>query len=184
MCTLFFEIDIPLLLFNRELRIRQRILNETSGTLLTNFSIHITLYGALLLLDSSIRYLLSLDAAELAALENPDPVAIEDWRKSLNRARFTVSSALTTVIICITAKALLNKSLDTPGTLLVNNRYIRMAPRLIVVIVAMCLPIKTGMAVGASMGVLLAMLLPLILWEYIAAMERGSRLIEPKEIEE
>ncbi len=82
----------------------------------------------------------------------------------------------------MTVKALLNRSLDGPHSLLVSNRYIRMAPRGFVIIVAMCLPIKTDMTITVALGSLLALLLPLILWEYVAAMETGSRIFEPKEI--
>jgi hypothetical protein len=49
-----------------------------------------------------------------------------------------------------------------------------MAPRGLNVIVVMCLTIKRDMPITTSLGILLVILLPLALWEYIAAMETGS----------
>jgi hypothetical protein len=81
----------------------------------------------------------------------------------------------------MTLKALLNRSLDRPGTLLVNNRYLRMAPRAVVCIVAICLPAVNEINTVTFLGSLVGLLQTLAWWEVMAAMESGAKWFEPKE---
>lgn len=80
----------------------------------------------------------------------------------------------------MTGKSLLNRSLDPPGTLVINSRYLRMVPRFIVCIVTMCLPIVNDFHTTAFLGVIVSLLQTLTLWEYLAAMEKGFLFFEPK----
>ena len=61
----------------------------------------------------------------------------------------------------------------------VSNRYVRLMPRAIVVIVAMCLPLVRGMTAIAYLGVLVCLMVATLLWEWCASLERGGGLIEP-----
>jgi hypothetical protein len=88
---------------------------------------------------------------------------------------------MTGTVLLMTGKALLNKSLDPPRTLVINNRYLRMVPRVMVCIVVMCLPIINDINATAFLGILVALLQSLTLWEYVAAMEKGFQFFEPKD---
>ena len=54
----------------------------------------------------------------------------------------------------MTLKSLLNRCLDTPGTLLVDNRYLRMAPRAVVCVIVICLPAIEDISPYTFLGVL------------------------------
>jgi hypothetical protein len=84
----------------------------------------------------------------------------------------------------MTGKTLLNHSLDPPGTLVVNHRYLRMAPRAVACIVTMCLPIVNGIRTTVFLGIIVGLLQSLILWEFVAAMEEGFQFFEPKDTED
>jgi hypothetical protein len=131
-------------------------------------SVHVLLFGTILLLDASIKYLIENSLAE-------------DKYSSLLLARWTISASLTGTLLLLTVKALLNRSMDPPGTLVIDSRYLRMAPRAIVCIVTMCLPIINDFNTTAFLGTLVGQLQLLILWELVAAMEKGFRFFEPKE---
>jgi hypothetical protein len=81
----------------------------------------------------------------------------------------------------MTLRSFLNRSLDTPGTLLVDNRYIRMAPRAVVSVIYLCLPAVEDISPYTFMAVIMALLQSLLLWELVAAMEKGAKLLEPKD---
>ena len=84
-------------------------------------------------------------------------------------------------MLFMTSKSLLNRSLDPPGTLLINNRYLRMVPRAVVCIVVMCVPIVQNIDTSNFLGILIGLLQPLILWELVASMEKGWKWFEPKD---
>jgi hypothetical protein len=79
------------------------------------------------------------------------------------------------MILSITAKVLLSQLLDPPGTLIINNRYVSMAPRGLACVVIMCLPFIWNIPVYAFMGAVSGVVMPVIPWEYFAA--HGQRLI-------
>jgi len=103
-----------------------------------------------------------------------------DALKSLQLARWTISGALSSTLLLMTGKALLNRSLDPRETLLVNNRYLRMAPRLAVSVVVICLPIKHNIDTTAFLGIIVGLLQLLISLEYMAGMEKGFPWFEMK----
>jgi hypothetical protein len=81
----------------------------------------------------------------------------------------------------MTLKSLLNRGLDNPGTLLVDSRYIRMAPRAVACVIIMCLPAVNDISPSTFFGIILALLQCLILWEVVASMEKGAKWFEPKD---
>ena len=101
---------------------------------------------------------------------------------SLLLARWTISAALSGTLILMTAKALLNRSLDTIGTLVVDHRYLRLAPRVAICVIIMCLPIVKDLDTTTFLGVLVALLQLVIFWELVAGMEKGFKFFEPKDV--
>ena len=129
------------------------------------------LFASLLLLVSSIQYFI--------ANSLPSTLVIE--AHGLYLARWTISGSLSATVVFMTGIAILNHSLDDPGTLLIDNRYLRMAPRAMVCIVVMCLPLIPHLSAWLFLSILLCLLQPLILWEFIAAMDKGFTFLEPKD---
>ena len=94
-------------------------------------------------------------------------------------AKWTASSTLSLVLIALTAIALLSRSLDIPGSLKFSNRYVRMLPRVLVVIVALCLPIDRRMNAVVYLGILVSLVIPCLMWEWAASLEHDGGFIEP-----
>lgn len=143
---------------------------------------HISLFGCLLLLDANMSYL----------IQNSSPVSIESTIETssipdgieslhLGQARWLISGALSAVLLCMTLVALLNESVNTKRSLVVNNRYLRLGLRGIVVIVLLLLPIKQDISIGLFLAIIVGMLQVTVWWELITGLERGIRLIEPAE---
>jgi hypothetical protein len=139
---------------------------------------HVFLFASFLL-DTSIKYLIQ---NSLASTNGPE-VLPDDLGKahSLLLARWTISASLFATLLLMTLKSFLNRSLDRPGTLFINNRYLRMAPRAMVGIAVMCLSIVKYINTVTFLGIILALLQFLILWETVAAMEKGFQWFEPKD---
>jgi hypothetical protein len=76
---------------------------------------------------------------------------------------------------------LLNQSIDAPGTLLVNNRYLRLGMRAVAVVILLCLPINSDLSNRVYLGTIAGLLQATVWWEYITGLERGAKLIEPRE---
>lgn len=83
----------------------------------------------------------------------------------------------------MTIKSFLNRSLDRPGTLIIDNRYWRMTPRAAVCVIVMCLPIVHYINTVTFLGIIVGLLQSLILWETVAAMEKGFKWFEPKDVD-
>jgi hypothetical protein len=94
-------------------------------------------------------------------------------------AMWTVSASLTISLQALTVLAVLNKSLDPPKTLIVNNRYVRLAPRMAAVPVVVCLPVGQHLLPGSFIGILAAVMYFLIMWEKICTIEHGGAIFEP-----
>lgn len=136
-------------------------------------SIHIPIFCALLLLNVSISYLIETSA-------EPDS---EELDFSQQQAKWTVGAGLAAVLLCMTLRTLLNRPFDNPGTLLIDNRFARLAPRLAVVAVSFGLPAVTSLGVGSFLGTIMGMLQFVVFWEFIVGMEKGAKLFEPKKDE-
>ncbi|KAF2431249.1 hypothetical protein EJ08DRAFT_193307 [Tothia fuscella] len=61
------------------------------------------------------------------------------------RTLWPVSVSLAIAVGSMTAQALMDKSLDTPGTLIINSRYSRLSARAIYVIINLCLPLVVNL---------------------------------------
>ena len=96
----------------------------------------------------------------------------------MNSAKWSVAVSLSTVVTCQTLLALLSRSLDRPGTMKIDNRYIRLSARLIVVAVTMFLPLVRHMVGSVMLAILLALLTGCVLWEGIVCLDKNGTIIE------
>ena len=110
--------------------------------------------------------------SEIASDADRDTVIIYE-------AKWVVSISLSIAIVCQTGIALLSRSLDRKGSLKVNNRYVRLLPRLLVVAIVVCLPIDRKMTGRIFMTIIVSLLLGCLDWEWIVSLERGGGLFEP-----
>ena len=110
--------------------------------------------------------------------DNPSEEEIADAR-FMTYAKWSTSISLSLVLICLSAIATLSRSLDKPGDLKVTNRWLRLLPRLGVVIVAMCLLIKPSMMGVTHLAVCVALLSMTLNWEWYASLEKDGGVFEP-----
>lgn len=98
----------------------------------------------------------------------------------IHRTMWLVSTSLAVSLTSMTFQALLDKSVDPPGTLMVNNRYVRLAGRAVYVVIIMCVPITREINKVFYLGILGIPLSLVLLWEWITCLERGGGFLEPK----
>ncbi len=83
----------------------------------------------------------------------------------------------------MTCVALLHRSLDKPNTLVVNSRWIRLAPRVPAIALIMCLPLMN--LTGSSWcGLACIVTYVVFLWEVFAGMEKDWKWLQPKDNED
>ena len=135
------------------------------------------MFAALLVLASSTIFLVE-DRAELSL---PDRTDTEATTHYLLTAFWTASTSLSVVIVQLTAIALLNYPLDKPQTLVVNSRYARLAPRVLAIVIVMCLPLIHGLRGTGWCGASTIVLWALFLWEWLAGLEKNWKFFEGKD---
>ncbi|KUJ19158.1 uncharacterized protein LY89DRAFT_683088 [Mollisia scopiformis] len=145
------------------------------------------IYAALLILAASVLFLVEHPGEKVSTTTSAevssetDPVSTEDLPHFTLYALWSASISLSSTIFAMTVAALLNRPLDKPKTLLINSRWIRLAPRLPAVALIICLPLFKSLTAGAWCGASISILYGVFLWEWMAGMERNWQLIEPKE---
>jgi hypothetical protein len=98
----------------------------------------------------------------------------------IHRTIWLVAVSLTVIIVSMTAQALLCISRDPPGTLLINNRYIRLSGRLVYIIIILCVPLDPDLDKVLFLGIAGVLLSFLAYWEWVVCLERKGGLVEPK----
>lgn len=97
----------------------------------------------------------------------------------LDDAVWTIAVSLAVIMLATTGLALLDVPLDPPGTLRVDNRYFRLAGRMIYIVIILCLP-ASNISPITFLAVASSMVNVTILWEYSAGLERGGAFLEPQ----
>ncbi|EXJ72379.1 uncharacterized protein A1O5_04883 [Cladophialophora psammophila CBS 110553] len=145
---------------------------------------HIPLFSSILTFASSVMFIIRHQPD--APYNSPGGQAGEaqqiphdDLPRYLYRAVWTCASSLGIIMLSMTALALLDKSLDEPGTLKVNNRYIRLSGRVVYIAVIVCVPATPHMDARLFLGIAAFMLLAVTVWEWNVGLDRGGALIEP-----
>lgn len=107
--------------------------------------------------------------------------APEDSPTEESYAMWSASVALAIVLFSMTVITLLNRPVDKEGTLVVNSRWVRLGLRMPVTVVILCLPVMDGMMPSLWFGCVVPLLYALFLYEWITGLEKGWRIIEPRE---
>ena len=119
-------------------------------------SFHTCMFHSTLILGVSILFLVQHPTSNALPPADPSDTGAADVAKIMYEAKWTVSVGLSTTIFCLSNIAILSRSLDKPGSLKVTSRYLRLAPRLALVVIAMCLPINRSLISIVFLGVLVA----------------------------
>ena len=136
--------------------------------MLTISSIHTPLYACLLIFIASIRVMVM--GAEEVEITNGEVN---------NSLRWTVSSSIVMVMICLTIRSLLHKSLDPPGSLLVTNRYLRLLQLFVAIAFLQFLPFIPGVTPITTI-LIITWIITFLNWlEYMLGLERPAGFIEP-----
>lgn len=169
--------------------------------------IHIPIFASILLLDASLLYLVQTDFEESGVTTTNDTstVAGRQVLTLLSRqessdsttdttstetsaeqahyrqaATWTAAGSLSIALLSMILMSLMNRSLDRPGTLIVNNRYIRLLPRFIIIPIVLCLPIKQDLNIEVFIAIVMMLLMVVVYAEFILGLEKGAKFFEPK----
>lgn len=142
------------------------------------------MYAALLPLDAALLVLLTSTKTGGGGGGEGSAGSPEELAHVLKAAKWTAAVALGGTLFLMTFICLLNKPMDQPRTLLINNRYVRLAPRVAVATAIVCLAIKSNMPVRGLVSINVALLFSVVLWEWVAGLEKGAKLFEPKDRDE
>jgi hypothetical protein len=91
-----------------------------------------------------------------------------------------MAGCLSLIVLSMTIQALADKPLDPPGTLLVNNRYLRLSSRFLYILVVMLVPLTPDLSVTLFLGIAAVGLSLIIWWEWIVSLEQPAKILEPK----
>jgi hypothetical protein len=143
---------------------------------------HIPLFSSLLVFTASIIFIIRNQPDKPFSPgegEAEGRISAEELSHYIQRAIWTAASSLSTSVICMTVIALLDKSMDEPKTLKVDNRYIRLSMRAVFVVVVQTIP---AAQIGSQLflGMAALMLFVVSVWEWNAGLDYGGQFVEPK----
>lgn len=146
------------------------------------------MFGALLILAASTLFLVKHSTegfrssfAKRSTPENTEAETATEDPFFILYALWSGSISVAVVILEMTLIAILNRSLDKPKTLLVNSRWVRLAPRIPAIIIIVCLPLLDGLTGSSWCGSVIVILCHVFFWEWIAGLEKYWKFLEPKQ---
>lgn len=146
-------------------------------------SAHLVLFAFLLILAASVLFIVehpyttSTSNGDQPVITNPN--SEPELTHYTHYALWSASISLAISLTAMTVIALLNLPLDRPKTLIINSRWIRLAPRIPALAVICCLPLSEHLSGAGWCGGVTTTLYAVFLWEWIAGMERNWKLLEP-----
>ena len=99
-------------------------------------SFHSILFGSTLILGVSVIFLIQHikdSVVELSQVEGQTGQSTDHQQAAIHAAKWTISVSLSLALMNQTLIALLNRSMDPPGTLKINNRLLRLLPRILLI---------------------------------------------------
>lgn len=139
------------------------------------------MFQSALILGVSVVYIVQhplQNASQPPPEDNPSPEELADTNL-MSKAKWCLGTTFTMTILLLFAIATMCRSLDKPGSLKVTNRYLRLLPRLSLVVLALCLPLKRSMAGSSFLAILVGVLGPVLFWEWYASLEKSGAIFEP-----
>ena len=140
---------------------------------------HIPLFAALLSFVASVMFILQ-HQYERNDQQNQETLSEEEIQRYLYRAIWTCATSLAIINFSMLVLALLDQPLDKPGTLRVDNRYIRLAGRIVYIIIILCVPSTPHLSPSLFLGIAGIGVVFLTIYEWNACLERGGGFIEPR----
>ncbi|KAI9721905.1 MAG: hypothetical protein M1828_005000 [Chrysothrix sp. TS-e1954] len=157
--------------------------------------LHLVLYSNVVLLSSAVLYLVGYTHESVPTTVNtgevvrrsgiPPPypetsegVPLSETHRTLQIAAQSLFGNLALILASQLCLALLNRPLESSGTLVISNRYLRMAPRAAAIVVCAALCAKKWEAVHFPLGVATLILWVILNFEWGAGMEKEGGLIE------
>lgn len=134
------------------------------------------MYGSLLTLAAAVLFL--IDNQSIFTTIPPGEQNTELTHFSV--ALWSASGSLSLALFSMTCIALLNRPLDKPKTLFVNDRYLRLAPRIPAIVAIMCIPLIKNLTAQGWCGGAVTTLYVVFLWEMVAGLESGWQWFEPR----
>jgi low temperature requirement protein LtrA len=173
--------ELSLLYFNRDgsKRFVPAIKQEGKKTLIW-VSFHIPLFASILTFASGVMFIVRHGIKEQLDVLEEQQIPDSEIPHYMYNAVWTSAVSLAIIIFSMTGLALLDKSLDEPGSLRINNRYIRLGGRLVYIIVILSVPATTNIDARLFLGIAALMLVVVTSWEWVVCMDRGSAFIEPE----
>lgn len=142
---------------------------------------HIPLFASLLTFVASVMFIIRHQREQNYSQQKGEAeLTPEQIYHYTYNAVWTCASSLAIVVLSMLVLALLEKPLDKPGTLKIDNRYIRMAGRVIYIVLVLCLPIKSHINPALFLGLAGAGLVVMTGWEWNSSLEKGGSFIEPR----
>ena len=163
---------------------------------------HVVFFGNLFLLDVSMLYLISTVDSNTAgaSTETGGPTtrrsiylsllgprdsssSAAEQQYELRTALWTSSISLALALTTMTLATLMNKSHDKPKTLLIDNRLVRLLPRVLVIIATLCIPIRKTLSGDSWLVSNFAMMWFIVIWEWTTSLDRDWGFFEPRDPE-
>ncbi len=173
--------ELSFLYFNRDgsKRFIPAIKQEGKKTLIW-VSFHIPLFGSILTFASGVIFIVRHETSEQLDVSGEQQIPDGEIPHYMYNAVWTSAVSLAIIIFSMTGLALLDKSLDEPGSLRINNRYIRLGGRLVYIVVILCVPATRNIDALLFLGIAGLMLVVVTSWEWAVCMDRGSAFVEPE----
>lgn len=136
-----------------------------------------------LTLTSSIMFLLRFEAQQPyneLAKEQTEKIPEEEMPVFVQSAVWSAAVSLAIMLVSMTIIALLDKPLDPPGTLRINNRYARLSGRLVYIVIILCVPAKWEINPTLFLGIAGVLMTLVVYWEFTSSLEHGGGIFEPK----
>ena len=137
-----------------------------------------------LILSAGIMFIIRRTAATTDDENNSGNVPKDELATFIHKAVWTVSVSLATIVFSMTGLALLDESLDPPGTLRINSRYLRLSGRAVYILVVLIIPTAKKINPEIFLGTCAILMFLLSIWEWIVSMEKGGKFVEPRQVAE
>lgn len=142
---------------------------------------HIPLFSSLLTFVASVMFIIRHEyQANYNQAQDEEGLTHSEVISYTYDAVWTCATSLAIIMLSMIILALLDQPLDKPGTLRVDNRWIRLSGRMIYIIIIMMLPLYHDLDSELFLGVASGLFVALTMWEWNASLEKGGGFIEPR----
>lgn len=144
---------------------------------------HIPLFSSLLTFVAGVMFILRHQHEQnYSQQQDESKLTPEAVARYIQNACWCCALSISIIVLSMLVLAILDRPLDKPGTLRLDNRYARMGARVFYIVFIMCLPIKTNINPALFLGLAGGGLSMITLWEWCSSLETGGGFIEPKGI--